>query len=172
MKKVIRNVAIGVAVLIAVVVLMPISFVKTSDRGATHDYFPEELKGRVKSETAGYSDEEIVKYSLDLTAELLRFTRVNALRDGKANCVGYAQLCSNICNYAFAGSHSKARTKPVVGTIEICGIDMCKISYFLAPAKDKNFVKDHDFVEYHHQDGTTSFFDPSIYDVTFGLHGD
>lgn len=61
MKKVIRNVAIGVAVLIAVVVLMPISFVKTSDRGATHDYFPEELKGRIKSETAGYSDEEIVK---------------------------------------------------------------------------------------------------------------
>ena len=172
MKKVIRNVAIGVAVLIAVVVLTPISFVKTSDRGATHDYFPEELKGRIKSETAGYSDKEIVKYSLDLTAELLRFTRVNALKDGKANCVGYAQLCSNICNYAFAGSHSKARTKPVVGYIEICGIDMCKVAYFLAPAKDKNFVKDHDFVEYHHQDGSTSFFDPSIYDVSFGLHGD
>ena len=127
--------------------------------------------GCVDSGRGGYSDEEIVKYSLDLTAELLRFTRVNALKDGKANCVGYAQLCSNICNYAFAGSHSKARTKPVVGYIEICGIDMCKVAYFLAPAKDKNFVKDHDFVEYHHQDGTTSFFDPSIYDVSFGLHG-
>lgn len=172
MKKVIRNVGIGVAVIIMVMILMPISFVKTSDRGATHDYFPEELKGRIKAETAGYSDVEIVKYSLDLTAELLRFTRVNALKDGKANCVGYAQLCSNICNYAFAARHSKARTKPVVGYIAICGIDMCKVAYFLAPAKDKNFVKDHDFVEYRHQDGTTSFFDPSIYDVTFGLHGD
>ena len=171
MKKIIRNVAIGVAVIIAVVVLMPISFVKTSDRGATHDYFPKELKGGIKSETAGYSDEEIVKYSLDLTAELLRFTRANALKEGKANCVGYAQLCSNICNYAFAACHSKARTKPVVGTIVICGVDVCKVAYFLAPAKDKNFVKDHDFVEYHHQDGTTSFFDPSIYDVSFGLNG-
>lgn len=86
--------------------------------------------------------------------------------------MGYAQLCSNICNYAFAVSHSKARTKPVVGYIEICGIDMCKVAYFLVPAKDKNFVKDHDFVEYRHQDGTTSFFDPSIYDVSFGLNGD
>ena len=171
MKKAIRNVGIGIAVMLAVVILMPISFVKTSDRDATYNYFPEELKGRIKSETAGYSDEEIVKYSLDLSAELLRFTRVNALKDGKANCVGYAQLCSNICNYAFAARHSKARTKPVVGYIEVCGIDMCKIAYFLAPAKDKNFVKDHDFVEFRHQDGMTSFFDPSIYDVSFGLHG-
>ena len=56
MKKVIRNVGIGVAVIIMVMILMPISFVKTSDRGATHDYFPEELKGRIKAETAGYSD--------------------------------------------------------------------------------------------------------------------
>ena len=171
MKKIIRNVAIGVAVIIAVVMIMPISFVKTSDRGAKHDYFPEELKGRIKSETVGYSDEKIVKYSLDLTAELLRFTRVNSLKDGKANCVGYAQLCSNICNYAFAACHSKARTKPVVGTIVICGVDVCNVAYFLAPAKDKNFVKDHDFVEYRHRDGKTTFFDPSIYDVTFGLHG-
>ena len=171
MKKMIRNVGIGIAVMIAVVVFMPISFMKTGDRGMTHDYFPEELKGRIKSETAGYSDEEIVKYSLDLTAELLRFTRANALKDGKANCVGYAQLCSNICNYAFAACHSKARTKPVVGTIMVCGIDVCKVAYSLAPAKDKNFVKDHDFVEYRHRDGKTSFFDPSIYDVSFGLHG-
>jgi hypothetical protein len=172
MKKVFRNVAIGVAVLIAIMVLMPISFVKTNDRGSTLDYFPEELKGRIKSETVGNSDEEIVKYSLDLTAELLRFTRVNALKDGKANCVGYAQLCSNICNYAFAACHSKARTKPVVGYITICGVNVCKVAHFLAPAKDKNFVKDHDFVEYRHRDGTTSFFDPSIYDVSFGLHGE
>lgn len=171
MKKVIRNVGIGVAVMIAIVILMPISFVKTSDRGVTHDYFPNELKERIEAETAGYSDEAIVKYSLDLTAELLRFTRVNALRDGKANCVGYAQLCSNICNYAFAARHSKARTKPVVGYIEICGIDMCKVAYALAPAKGKNFVKDHDFVEYHPANGTPSFFDPSIYDVSFGLYG-
>ena len=171
MKKIIRNVAIGVAVIIAVVMIMPISFVKISDREATHDYFPEKLKGRIKSETVGYSDEKIVKYSLDLTAELLKFTRENALRDGKANCVGYAQLCSNICNHAFAARHSKARTKPVVGYITICGINVCKVAYFLAPAKDKNFVKDHDFVEYWHRDGKTTFFDPSIYDVTFGLHG-
>ena len=162
---------IVVAVMIAIGILMPISFVKTSDRGANLDYFPEELKGRIKSETAGYSDEEIVKYSLNLTSELLRFTRVNTLKDGKANCVGYAQLCSNICNYAFANCHSTARTKPVVGTIKVCGIDVCKLAYSLAPARHKNFVKDHDFVEYHHRDGTISFFDPSIYDVSFGLHG-
>ena len=171
MKKVIRNVAIGMAVMIAVVVLMPISFVKTSDRGTTLNYFPEELKGRIKAETVGFSDDEIVENGLDLTAELLRFTRENSLRVGKANCVGYAQLCSNICNYASANCHSTARTKPVVGTIKVCGIDVCKLAYSLAPARHKNFVKDHDFVEYHHRDGTTSFFDPSIFDVTFGIHG-
>ena len=37
--------AIGVAVMIAVVMLMLISFVKTSDRGEIHDYFTEEMKG-------------------------------------------------------------------------------------------------------------------------------
>ena len=167
-----KNVEIEMAGTIAVVMLLPISFVKTNDRGSSLVYFPEELKERIKSETVGYSDEDIVKYSLDLTAELLRFTRVNALKDGKANCMGFAQLCSNICNYAFAACHSKAKTKPVVGYIAICGINLCKVAYFLAPAKDKNFVKDHDFVEYHHRDGTTSFFDPSIYDVSFGLHGE
>ena len=171
MKKVIRNVVIGVVAMIAVVMFLPISFVKTSDRGATHDYFPEKLKERIKSETIGFSDEEIVAYSMDLTAELLRFSWDNSLQNGKANCVGYAQLCSNICNYAFANCHSTARTKPVVGTIKVCGIDVCKLAYSLAPAKHKNFVKDHDFVEYHHRDGTTSFFDPSIFDVTFGIHG-
>ena len=171
MKKVIRNVVIGVAVVFLVVVLMPISFVKTSDRGTTHDYFPEELKGRIKAETVGFSDEEIVEYGLDLTAEMLRFTRVNSLKDGKANCVGYAQLCSNICNYAFLVRSSTARTKPVVGIIKVCGIDVCKLAYSLAPARHKNLVKDHDFVEYHHRDGSISFFDPSIYDVSFGLHG-
>ena len=171
MKKVIRNMAIGVALMILVVMLMPISFVKTSDRGATHDYFPEELKGRIKAETVGFSDEEIVAYSLELTAELLRFSWDNSLRNGKANCVGYAQLCSNICNYAFAVSHSEARTKPVVGYIRICGFNVCQLAHFFAPTgRLKNFVKNHDFVEYHHRDGTTSFFDPSIYDVSFGLH--
>ena len=53
--------------MIAVVMLMPISFVKTSDRGMTLDFFPEDLKGRIKAETVGDSDEESVKCSLDLT---------------------------------------------------------------------------------------------------------
>lgn len=81
MKK--KTILIVLAVMIAVVVFMPISFVKIGDRGVTHDYFPEGLKGRIDAEIAGYSDDEIVKYSLELTAELLRFTRVNALKDGK-----------------------------------------------------------------------------------------
>ena len=45
MKKVIRNVAIGVVVMIADVMLIPISFVKTSVRRGTHDYYTEELNG-------------------------------------------------------------------------------------------------------------------------------
>lgn len=100
MKKAIRNVAIALAVLIAVEMLIPISFMKTSDKGANLDYFPKGLKERIKAETAGFSDEKILKYNLNLAAELLRFTRENALKDGKANCVGYAQLCSNIYKYA------------------------------------------------------------------------
>ena len=42
-----------------------------------------------------------VKYSMRLTADLLSFTEKNDLDNGKANCVGYAVLCSRICNYAF-----------------------------------------------------------------------
>ena len=61
--------------------------------------------------------------------------------------------------------HSKARTKPIVETIEF------NVAYPLAPAKDKNFVKDHDFVEYRHRVRRISFFDSSIYDVSFGLYG-
>ena len=84
---------------------------------------------------------------------------------GKANCVGYAQLCAGICNQALAGNGIIGQAKPVVGYIESHGINWCKVLKAVAPKDSyKNFVKDHDFVELV-TGSRTYYFDPSIYDV-------
>jgi hypothetical protein len=65
MKKVIRNVEIGVAVLIAIMVLMPISFVKTGDRRVRHIFFLEEPLVR-------YCLNAMIAYSFDASTRHAR----------------------------------------------------------------------------------------------------
>ena len=112
--------------------------------------------------------EQIIDYSLSLTASELKFAFKNDITNGKANCVGYAQLCAAICNQAMAANGIEGKARPVVGYIESNGINWCKVLKAIAPkASYKNFVKDHDFVELT-IGSRRYYFDPSIYDV-FGF---
>lgn len=109
--------------------------------------------------------EQIIEYSLSLTASELSFAVLNDIPGGRANCVGYAQLCAAICNQAMAINGIDSEAKPVVGYIESYGINWCKVLKAIAPkAGYKNFVKDHDFVVLV-TDSMTYCFDPSIYDL-------
>ena len=152
------------AVCLALFVLVPFNLVKTGDRQKTYK-LPQSLKAKVEQDSRGMNVEQIIDYSLALTASRLQFSRYNDIDMGKANCVGYAQLCASICNKAIAENGINGQAKPVVGYIKSIGINWCDFFKSIT-TKDsyKNFVKDHDFVELVTDSGTY-YFDPSIYDV-------
>ena len=137
-----------------------------SDR--TPNYYPNKnLKEEIKKETTGLSSEEIRKYSIKKTAKILSFTVKNDLDNGNANCVGYAQMCAGISNYAFRINGYNSSAKPVVGYVKLWGVNLCNVLKCCMPTKRwENFVKDHDFVEYH-IDGQTIYCDASAYDLIF-----
>lgn len=124
-----------------------LSLQKTGNR-AYHYTLPKELKQRIETDAKEFADDkDIVDYSFCLTNELLTFSEKNNISRGKANCIGYSQLFTSICNYALQVKGYEKRAKPVVGYVKWYGINLCKIARFLAPKRYKNFVKDHDFVE-------------------------
>ncbi|MCM1296574.1 MAG: hypothetical protein NC311_13640 [Muribaculaceae bacterium] len=90
---------------------------------------------------------EIIKASNDLCCELLSFSVKNDIPNGKANCVGYAQLSSAIINYAFKLNDMPYKARPVVGQVYCFGINLTALSQKILPAKHRPFFKDHDFVE-------------------------
>ena len=150
--------------LMMTVILTSFTLIKTGERLKTCT-LTQSMKVKVDAETKGMDVGPIIDYSLKLTASRLHFSIYNDINRGKANCVGYAQLCASICNQALAanGIHGKAR--PIVGYIESNGINWCDVLKAVAPMDSyKNFVKDHDFVELV-TDTRTYYFDPSIYDV-------
>lgn len=149
---------------IAIFVSMSFNLVKTGDRQKTY-MLPQSLKAKVEQDTRGMDIEQIIDYSLTLTASRLRFSRYNDIDMGRANCVGYARLCASICNQALSANGVNGHAKPVVGYIESNGINCCDVLKSVVPKdSSKDFVKDHDFVELI-TDSKTYYFDPSIYDV-------
>ena len=149
---------------IALFVFMSFNLVKTGDRQKTCT-LTQSMKVKVNTETTGMDIEQIIDYSLTLTASRLQFSRYNDSEMGKANCVGYAQLCASICNQAFSANGVNAQAKAVVGYIESNGINWCDVLKSVVPKDSyKNFVKDHDFVELV-TESKTYYFDPNIYDV-------
>ena len=153
-----------IAVCIALCVFLPFDLVKTGDRQKTY-MLPQSLKAKVEQDTRGMDIEQIIDYSLKQTASRLQFSRYNDINLGNANCVGYARLCSSICNHALSANGVNGQAKPVVGYIESNGINWCDVLNSVAPKDSyKNFVKDHDFVELV-TDSKTYYLDPSIYDV-------
>lgn len=151
-------------IVIACIGWLNLSLSKISDR--TPSYSPNKsLKEEIIKETKGFLPEEIRKYSIKKTAYLLSFTVKNDLGNGKANCVGYAQMCAGISNYAFRINGYNSSAKPVVGYVKLLGVNLCNILKWCMPTKRwENFVKDHDFVEYH-IDGQTIYCDASAYDL-------
>ncbi len=160
MRKVI-NILIIVSLLIF---LCSFTLVKTHNRSRLYT-LPMSFKTQIARGTKGMTEKQIIDYSLDLTAKTLQFDWKNDIPNGKANCIGYAQLCAAICNHALKSNGYKCRAKPVVGYIEDCGINLCEALKVIMPSNHwKSFVKDHDFVELSYG-GKTYYFDPSIYDV-------
>lgn len=90
---------------------------------------------------------EIIGECSKLVCESLSFTAKNDIKNGKANCVGYAQLTSATTHYAFQIKNLPYKAKPVVGKVYLFGIDLNNISQKILPLKYRPFFKDHDFVE-------------------------
>lgn len=154
----------SVIIITLAIMLISLTLVKTSDRNKTIS-LTKSQKAKVDSDTKGMNVEQIIDYSLNLTAMQLQFSRYNNIENGKANCVGYAQLCASICNQALRNNGINGHAKPVVGYIKSFGINWCDVLKAIAPLDNyKRFVKDHDFVELL-TDSKSYYFDPSIYDV-------
>lgn len=159
--KTLAKIIVAIAILFA---LTSFSLVKTHNRTLTH-HLPKRLIEQVNRQTRGMTEMQIMDYGLNLTAKSLKFAEKNDIEHGKANCVGYAQLCSAICNQALKNNGYSHRAKPAVGYITDCGINLCALFKSVVPTRHwQNFVKDHDFVELQVGD-TTYYFDPSVYDV-------
>lgn len=125
-----------------------LSLKKTANREIAEYVISQELKDRIKDETDCISDEHhIIQYSCNLTSKLLKFDRRNDIANGKANCIGYAQLSSAIINYAFKLHGLPYKARPVVGQVYCFGINLTALSQKILPAKYRPFFKDHDFVE-------------------------
>lgn len=124
-----------------------------------------ELQIKVRKETKGMDEDQIIKYSLRKTRELLTFStkceKFDDSRKTKMHCVGYARVLATICNYAFSVNELKGKAKPVVGHVYLYGTNLNDYSSLL-PEKWKNFTKDHDFVEVKLSNGKIIFADSSL----------
>lgn len=155
---------VAVILIVAYNVWTPWALVKSDDRQIT--YSPDqELRTMIASETKNMTGEEILEYSIKKTANSLTFTAENDVTHGKANCVGYAQMCAGISNYAFQVNGLDSKAKPVVGFVMFYQVNLCDVLKGCMPNKRwENFVKDHDFVEYH-INGSIIYADASLYDL-------
>lgn len=138
---------------------------KERDRTYNPVHLSEKLKQDIKEDTQYLPPYKIVVYCKEKTQELLKFStkceHFDDQRVTKMHCVGYAQVCSTICNYAFKVNNIKGYAKPVVGYVEWNGINLNKFSKFL-PGKWKNFTQDHDFVEIEYENDYKLYVDPLL----------
>lgn len=114
-----------------------IELVPTHDRKIAPVMLNASMKEKIKEETRSKTADEIIDYSVTLTAKELVFTR-------KVNCVTYANYCAAVCNYAFTQNAIAGSAKPKVGIVKLWGLDLCKILYSVTGS---TFVMNHDFTE-------------------------
>lgn len=138
---------------------------KERDRAYNPVHLSEWLKHEIKEETQYLPPFKVVIYAKEKTNKLLKFsTKCEPFDDRrvtKMHCVGYAQVYSTICNYAFKVNKIKGYAKPVVGYVKWNGINLNKFSRFL-PGKWKSFTKDHDFVEVEYENDFKLYVDPLL----------
>lgn len=108
---------------------------------------------------------EIIGECSKLVCESLSFTAKNDIKNGKANCVGYAQLTSATINYAFKIKNLPYKAKPVVGKVYLFGINLNKVAQKILPQSHRPFFKDHDFVEVN-AGSEVIYVDASLQDIT------
>lgn len=116
-----------------------------------------------------YTIEDVAEYAKKTTSANLTFGWHNEIYNGKANCVGYAQLAAVICNELFKRNNIKAKAKPVVGCYYYSNTNIHNLTTkFIDNQRIINFIKDHDYVEIVDSESNVVYsFDPSIYDLTW-----
>ena len=144
---------------------MPLSLSKLHNRCYVSVKLSDKDKAIISTSTKLQDIQGIIAQVVVFIADKLVFAVHNDIENGKANCVGYAQLCAEACNYAFEINGIDSEACPVVGSVVWFGIDLCDIAYDLAQKKYRNFVKDHDFVEIDLRNNKTIYIDPCLYDL-------
>ena len=142
-----------------------LSLKRIRDRGYNPVSLSKNFIQKIAEDTRGLGEREIVIYCNKMTQEKLTFStkceKFDDKKKTKMHCVGYAQVFSTICNYAFSVNKIKGSAQPVVGHVYMNGMNLNDYSKLL-PEKWKNFTKDHDFVEVTLSDGKTIFVDASL----------
>lgn len=168
LKRKIIKIIIGLLIFcgVGLFLISQIKFNKDRDRNIINCSLTSDLKIQV-AEISNNSDtpQDIIKKCSNLVCETLSFTAKNDIQNGKANCVGYAQLTSTLINQAFHVKKFPYKAKPVVGKVCLFGIDLNNITQKILPLKHRPFFKDHDFVEIYLGDKTV-YIDSSLQDLT------
>lgn len=132
----------------AVFLVSQIKLEKERDRDMAAYVLSAELKKRVEEVCAGTDNpRDIIENCSEMACGMLTFSAKNHIAEGKANCVGYAQLTAAIINHAFQTKQLPYHAKPVVGKVYLFGIDLNNVAQKILPDKYRPFFKDHDFVE-------------------------
>ena len=159
-----KKLIFGIIFLISIISLCS-SFTLVKECYVESSYnIPENIKSQIKVETQGMEDIRIAKYCVKLTAKMLDFSEVNNISKSKANCVGYATVCTALCNYAYNVNSINIKVKHVRGKVLYSNLDICNILKNIVPSKYKNFVKNHDFIELD-VGNKYIFLDPTSFDI-------
>lgn len=143
-----------------------IKFNKDRDKSSINCSLTSDLRNQViEISYNSHTPQDIIKKCSKLVCESLSFTAKNDIKNGKANCVGYAQLTSATINYAFKIKNLPYKAKPVVGKVYLFGINLNNVAQKILPQKYRQFFKDHDFVEIDLEDKII-FIDTSLQDLT------
>lgn len=110
--------------------------------------------------------DDLIRFCCDYTCKRLSFHHSNDLKNGKANCVGYAQYTSEVLNHAFRMKGLSLKSRPVVGRVHLYGVNLHPILLSILPKSQSSFFKDHDFVEIVFKDDSKRYIDTSLQDLT------
>ena len=161
--------AIIIIVIIGVVYFLIIDGLtlhKTANRHMSCSFREEDKQELIMLLDSTTSEAEVIKGCNAFVCHNLSFHKNNDLKNGEANCVGYAQYSSAILNYAFSHKGLQSKARPVVGQVHLYGFNIHPLAMAILPENLKSFVKDHDFVEIQKENGETVFIDTSLQDLT------
>lgn len=87
------------------------------------------------------------------------------MKNGKANCVGYAQYSAALLNAAFRYKWLSSSAWAAVGQVHLYGVNMHSIAMAIMPGGMKAIFKDHDFVEVRLENDAILIIDTSLQDL-------